>query len=130
MTPRAPERAYLWTSRDDAPFDSAFLVDRLRGLLGARLVAVIAGVQETRLIHEWAAGNNAISDPILMTKLQLAFITASLLADRESPAVAQAWMQGKNPVLEDQVPALLLRNSHSPETGQQILAAARAFTTN
>jgi len=50
-----------------------------------------------------------------------------LLAERDTPAVVQAWFQGLNPALEDRSPARLLREGAVDDVGPQVLAAARQF---
>jgi len=50
-----------------------------------------------------------------------------LITDRDTPAMAQAWFQGLNPILDDRAPALLLRKGELADIGPQVLAAARQF---
>jgi hypothetical protein len=50
-----------------------------------------------------------------------------MIADIDSPGVAQAWFQGLNPQLHDRSPARLLREGELDEVGPQVVAAARAF---
>lgn len=128
MTAKAPARPDLKAYEDATRAEPAVLVTQLRELLGVRLVAVIAGVRETRAVHEWADGTRKIRNPDVLPRLRLAYQIAAMIAAVESPAIAQAWMQGLNPGLDDQSPALLLRTSDSPQVRQQVLAAARSFT--
>lgn len=102
------------------------LVSRLRDILGARLVAYLGSVQETRAVRQWADGEREPSADVV-TRLRAAFHIASLLAARDSPAVVQAWFQGMNPRLADVAPARLLREEDLDESGPAVLAAARAF---
>jgi hypothetical protein len=103
------------------------VVKELRDLLGARLVAYIARVGETRAIHEWAEGKRTPRGETLEPRLRLALRVAKLIADCESAEVAQSWFQGLNPQLDDRSPARLLREGDPADVGQEILAAARAF---
>lgn len=102
------------------------VVKELRELLGAKLVAYVAGVSETRAVHEWADSvrkpRGAVED-----RLRLALRIAGFIADHEDARVAQAWFQGLNPQLDDRSPARLLRDGEVEDVGPQILAAARAF---
>ena len=50
-----------------------------------------------------------------------------MLAEAESPAIAQAWMQGLNPQLDDRSPARLLRDGDLDDIGPAVVGAARAF---
>jgi hypothetical protein len=100
----------------------------LTALLGAKLVAYLAGVTETRAVREWASGERAAREPI-PTRLRLALQIALLISSRESAGVAQAWFQGLNPQLDDRSPARLLREGDIHEAGPLVLAAARAFVS-
>lgn len=102
------------------------VVRELRELLGARLVAYLAGVGETRAVHEWAEGTRTPRGQV-EERLRFALRVASFIAEHDGAEVAQAWFQGLNPQLEDRSPARLLREGDLEEVGPQILAAARAF---
>jgi len=104
----------------------ASLVAELRDLLGAKLVAYIAGVTETRAVREWADGTREPRSPI-PDRLRLALQVAVMLREHDSPAVVQAWFQGMNPLLEDRAPARVLRDQPLAEVGPEVLNAARAF---
>jgi len=108
-----------------APFH--VVARELTDLLGARLVAYIAKVAETRAVHEWGAQGRGPKDASVAPRLRLALQVASLIAQRDSPEVAQAWFQGLNPQLSDRSPARLLREGKLAEVGPEIVAAARAF---
>jgi hypothetical protein len=102
------------------------VVAELRDGLGARLVAYLAGVGETRAVNEWTEGKRTPSDE---TQQRLRFalrITIPIVA-ADSPEIAQAWFQGLNPQLEDRSPARLLREGALDEVGPMIVAAQRAF---
>lgn len=102
------------------------VVGELRRLLGARLVAYLASVQETRAVHEWAEGKRQPREAT-ERRLRFALQVARTLADAESAEVTQAWFQGLNPQLDDQSPARLLRDGDLDEVGPGITSAARAF---
>ena len=107
--------------------DVTELVTGLRELLGAKLVAYIGSVSETRAVRQWAEGERKPSAEVVR-RLRLAYQAAGLLAERDEPRVIQAWFQGMNPQLEDWAPARLIRESSPDDVGTQIMAAARAFT--
>lgn len=119
---RADLRAYEESVRlaDDE------LVGRLRDLLGARLVAYIGGVQETRAVRQWAEGERAPSAAVLL-RLRAAYQVAALLRSKDATAVVQTWFQGMNPQLDDVAPARVLREGELAEVGPSVLAAARAW---
>jgi hypothetical protein len=107
-----------------APFPE--LVEQLRSLLGARLVAYLGAVKETRAVHEWASGERTPNDGT-QQRLRTALQVAVVVADADGPTVAQAWFQGLNPQLEDRSPARLVREGDLEEVGPAVIAAARAF---
>jgi hypothetical protein len=109
--------------------DVAVIVQELRGALGARLVAVIAGVVETRAVHQWADGTRELKSSATEDRLRLAYHLWKLITQRDSDRVAQAWFTGLNPKLDDASPARLLRDGDLEEEGPRLLAAARAFAT-
>lgn len=107
-------------------FEPEKIVAELRHLLGAKLVAYIAGVSETRAVRQWAEGERTMN-AVTEQRLRLAFQVASLVCESNSERVAQSWFQGMNPHLEDRAPARLIRESAADQVGPEILAAARAF---
>jgi hypothetical protein len=115
-------RAYEVSVRSDV----AELVVKLRELLGAKLVAYIGSVNETRAVRQWADGDRAPSGDVIR-RLRLAYHVAGMLAERDQPRVIQAWFQGMNPLLDDAAPARILREGVDDDSGRQVLAAARAF---
>jgi hypothetical protein len=96
-------------------------------MLGAKLVAFLAGVRETRAVRMWAEGSRTIQDSSDEQRLRIAHQAAALIVERDSPAVAQVWFQGLNPQLADRSPARLLRDGDLDVAGPQVLTAARAF---
>jgi hypothetical protein len=102
------------------------VVAALRGLLGPRLVAYLGSVRETRAVHQWADGVREPAEGV-QQRLRVALQVASMLAEAEGPRIAQAWMQGLNPQLDDRSPARLLREGEPQEVGPAVIGAARAF---
>ena len=66
-------------------------------------------------------------DPAVLVKDLRDLLGATLLAERDSNQVVQAWFQGLNPALGDRSPARLLREGAVDEVGPQVLTAARQF---
>ena len=122
-SPRPDLAAHDYATR--APLN--FVVKELTDLLGARLVAYIACVTETRAVHEWAREGRTPRDPVIPERLRLALRVAKVISGHDSPQVAQAWFQGLNPQLGDRSPARLLREGELSEVGPDIILAARAF---
>jgi hypothetical protein len=104
------------------------VVTRLVELLGARLVAYIGGVGETRAVREWMIDGRDHREPRGDTspRLREALTIALMLASREKPPTIQAWLMGLNPQLDDRAPARLLRDGDA-DAQAAVLGAARAF---
>jgi len=108
-----------------APF--AFVAKELMDILGAKLVAYIAGVREARAVQQYAQDSRSPRQPGIEPRLRLALRVAKLICERDSSEIAQAWFMGLNPQLNDRSPARLLREGDLDEVGPEIIAAARAF---
>lgn len=106
---------------------TAELVSNLRDLLGAKLVAYLGKVKETRAVRQWAAGTREVANPADVDRLRVAYRAASMITQRDGKDVAQAWFQGLNPLLDDRSPARLLREGDLETVGPQVLTAARQF---
>jgi hypothetical protein len=102
------------------------LVNGLCDLLGARLVAYIGSVKETRAVRQWVAMERQPA-PAVIKRIRDAYQIARLLSETNPPLVVQAWFQGMNPELGDVPPARLLRESETDEAAHRVLVAARAF---
>jgi hypothetical protein len=126
MTAAGGARGGLKAHKDSIRLPDAELVRALRDILGAKLVAYIGSVKETRAVRQWADGGRRPSAEV-MTRLRHAYHVAALLAERDSKAVVQAWFQGMNPDLDDVPPARLLREGPADDASRAVLAAARAF---
>ena len=124
MTDATPGlRAYEASIR----LDVSELVGELCMLLGAKLVAYLGSVSETKAVRQWADGERTPHTGVVR-RLRLAFQVAALLAEHDEPRVIQAWFQRMNPQLEDWSPARLIRESSPDDVGIRLLAALRAFS--
>lgn len=105
--------------------DDAELAKNVRDLLGAKLTAYIGGVKSTRSVGQWVAGTE-IRDSAARARLGLAYRAASLINERDSVRVVQAWFQGMNPMLGDRAPArVLVESAPGSDDVSLFLAAAR-----
>ncbi len=112
--------------RDSVNLEIAPLVAELREMLGAKLVAYLGGVQETRAVRQWAEGSRNMPAET-EAHLRLAYHVAGIIAESNGHRVMQSWFQGMNPQLEDRAPARQIREMHPNQIGAEVLAAARAF---
>ena len=101
MTTSSPARAGLDAFERSVRLPVPQLVTELRDLLGAKLVAYLGGVRETRAVRQWADGERGLQDRVDEQRLRLAHQVASLIAEKDTPGVVQAWFQGLNPQLDD-----------------------------
>jgi hypothetical protein len=101
----------------------AEIVRQLLELLDATTVAVIAGVQETRAVHNWLSGREPQRPQVLRFALQL----AAMIANAGDAEFCKAWFHGSNPHLDDRVPMIMLRDLPLTDIQRDLLAAARIF---
>lgn len=101
------------------------VVSQLVEILGAKLVAYIAGVGETRAVRQWMIGQRN-PQPDSVVRLREALVVAKMIAANDSAATAQAWFMGLNPQLDDRSPARMLRDGDD-DTLAMVRGAARAF---
>ncbi len=127
MTTSTPAQLDLDAYTSATRAEQVDVVKSLLDLLGARLVAYLAGVGETRAVRQWAEGSRTIGSPADEQRLRIAYQAALLITARDSSRVAQSWFQGLNPQLDDRSPARLLREEAPEVGGPPVLAAARAF---
>jgi hypothetical protein len=105
------------------------MVHDLVEVLGAKLVAYIAGVSETRAVREWVTDQRSPREETAK-RLRLAWVVATFIASNESPRVARTWMMGLNPAFDDTSAARLIRENDADEVNLRILSAARAFVAS
>lgn len=101
------------------------IVCGLRELLGAKLVAYVGSACDTATVRQWAAGEAA--PPVdTLKRLRITYAIVGLLVERDSAAVAQAWLLGANPRLNDVSPVRLLREGDLDDVYPRVLSAAHA----
>jgi hypothetical protein len=106
------------------------LITELRSLLGAKLVAYLAEAPDTATAHGWVDGTTPLPDHAILDRLQVALDAARRIGARDTPAVIQTWFQGRNPALDNQPPAQLLREPNLDTVRDTMLAAATEFATH
>lgn len=104
------------------------VVSRLTDELGAKLVAYIGSVNETRAVRQWMDAGENHREPRGDTSIRLreALTVTLMLRARDSKPTVQAWLMGLNPQLDDQSPATLLRDGDEHDMAA-VRGAARAF---
>ncbi|SDL90534.1 hypothetical protein [Microbacterium azadirachtae] len=112
---------------DDSKPPATELVDRLRSLIGARLVAFVAGADATTTVSAWAAG--AMAPPRdAVIRLRTAYRAVSIVIDGAGAGMVSPWLQGMNPLLGDRSPARALRDAETDQEREQVVRAAAAFS--
>jgi hypothetical protein len=122
----AAQRPGLQAAREAVELPLPELVDRLRALVGVRLVAYVGNVKNTRPVAEWASGRRGpgAEDE---ARLRLAFQAARLLRDRYDTTTIQSWLMGSNPALDHEAPARYIRQNPAVEVARDVMAAANSF---
>lgn len=115
---RADEEARAVAIRD--------VVSGLREVLGARLAAYLGGLSSTSELRQWVDGVTEPSDHVTQ-RLRCAFYVTGLLREREGDRTIQSWFQGMNPFLEDEAPAVLIREGEIDKALPLVMRAARHF---
>jgi hypothetical protein len=94
----------------------------LQEVLGQKLVAYIAGVNDVKAVSRWASGQRH-PRPESESRLRGAYQVFQMLQAEESPHTVRAWFMGLNPQLDDISPAAAL----SEGSLRDVLVAARAY---
>lgn len=121
------QRPGLQAARESVELPLPELVERLRDLVGVRLVAYVGNVKNTRPVGEWATGHRSpgADDE---ARLRLAFQAARLIRERYDTATIQSWLMGSNPALGYEAPARYIRLNSPVEAAREVMAAASSFT--
>ena len=125
---QAGDEAALRAYRAVVVASSQEVVAALRDAVGAGPVARLAGVSETRVVHDWAEGRRAVRSAVVDGRLRLAYQALLLLAHRHAPGVAARWFDTPCPALGYATPGNLLAGSTPQDAGIAFMAAARAAT--
>ena len=116
------------------PADPRFgaLVSELTAVLGARLVAYLGRVVETRAVRQWIEAQRSPSE---LTKVRLfnALEITRLFVRYDAAEIAPTWFAGMNSALDDRSPAEVLREARTQDVlaaaSRAVKTAARAFVT-
>lgn len=105
------------------PFNE--LVLELTKIIGRKLTAYIAGVDDTRSVDRWTKGQGSYGE--VERKLRFTYQVVVPLADHNPASVVQSWLTGINPELEERTPIRLLREQDQEVVGPDLLRAVRSF---
>lgn len=121
------QRPGLQAARESVELPLSELVERLRELVGVRLVAYVGNVKNTRPVSDWATGRRSPGSED-EARLRLAFQAARLMRERYDTATIQSWMMGSNPALGYEAPARYIRENRAIDVNREVMAAASSFT--
>lgn len=94
----------------------------LQEVLGRKLVATLAGVNDPKAVGRWAEGERAPRHAA-EERLRTAYQVFRLLLSEESQYTVRAWFIGLNPQLNDESPVAAIREGRF----QEVWVAAKAF---
>ena len=118
----------LASAHDKAIRTSAAEIARyFQCLVGQKLTAYMAGVNDPKAVGKWASGQRAPRADS-ERRLRDAYQIAMLISIYDSDSTVRAWMVGMNPLLGDRAPAAVV--AESDDGAVQALAAAKAFLAN
>lgn len=120
--------AALASAHDKAIRTSAPEIARyFQDLVGQKLTAYMAGVNDPKAIGKWASGQRSPRGES-ERRLRDAYQIAMLISANDSDGTVRAWLVGMNPLLGDRAPATVIAER---EDGAALaLGAAKAFLAN
>jgi hypothetical protein len=114
--------ASMQAHRTSVESSTASIAQFLQEVLGQKLVAYMAGVDDPKTVGRWASGART-PQAENETRLRQAFHVFQLLNIEESPHTIRAWFMGLNPQLDDESPAAAIRDGRA----RDVIIAAKAF---
>jgi hypothetical protein len=104
------------------------VVSRLSDMIGAKFVAYATSVTEPRVVQEWMNGKT-VPPGDTETKLRLTYRVSEIVYERfHDRDMLQAWLQGKNPDLDDRSAVVMIRLADDPSKLEfQLVSAAQTF---
>lgn len=126
------ERGEIDRLRDEWPAGSATalpiaeVADWLHTQLGQQLTAYLAGLRDARAVGRWRKGR---VHPRAAAELRLraAYQVVRLVAAAYDVRTARAWLLGSNSRLDDEAPALVIRQAETSGDLRMVTEAARVF---
>jgi hypothetical protein len=106
------------------------IVSQLSEMIGPKFVAYATSVTEPYVIQDWINGKSFPSSDT-ETRLRLTYKVSKILDDRfHDRDTLQAWLQGKNPDLNDQSAIVMIRLAKDPNEPEfELVSAAQTFAS-
>jgi len=105
----------------------AEIYGELRGILGAKLLAYIAGVSATSILQDWIDGKSEPT-PTQAKRLETAQKVASGVHRSHGSKLTQLWFQGTEELLGDRAPARFILETDGAD--ERIFDVAHDFSFN
>ncbi len=97
-------------------------------MIARKFIAYMTSVNEAHEIERWINGT-VVPSGSTEGRLRLAYKVSKLLSDRVDKDTLQAWLQGKNPDLNDQVVLIMIREAADPLSLEaELVSAVQAFS--
>jgi hypothetical protein len=106
------------------------IVSQLSEMIGPKFVAYATSVTEPYVIQDWITGK-AVPSGEAETRLRLTYKVSKIVHDRfPDRDTLQAWLQGKNPDLNDRSAIVMIRLAKDPSESEfELVSAARTFAS-
>lgn len=112
------EQVHRKTMRASVPEITKFLEE----VLTRKLIAYMTGVKDAKTVGRWASGARN-PDREIESRLRAIHQIFQLLQAEESPHTVRAWFIGMNPQLDDDSPAVAIREGRAKD----VLVAAKSW---
>ncbi len=124
MAVRIPDPVQL--EREAVTYPPSRVVEYLQQVLTRRVVAYLAGLNDTKMVSAWARGE-AEPRPAATMRLRYGYHAARIVAEAYDEETARSWFFGSNHLLDEEAPAYVLRHARSLDDVRLIIPAARSF---
>jgi hypothetical protein len=106
------------------------VVTQLSEMIGPKFVAYTTSVTEPYVIQDWISGKT-IPPRDAEDRLRLTYQVSKIVYDRfHDRDTLQAWLQGKNPDLNDRSAAVMIRIAEDPSKLEfELISAAHTFAS-
>ncbi len=104
------------------------IVSELSEMIGPKFVAYATSITEPYIIEDWIKGKSAPSGDTEI-RLRLTYKVSKIVNERfHDRDTLQAWLQGKNPDLNDRSAIVMIRLAEDPaEPEFELVSAAQTF---
>jgi hypothetical protein len=102
------------------------LASTLQEMLGQRMTAYLAGLNDARQVGRWIREEHR-TPTLAQERMRAGFQVLTLIGDAYGNDTAQAWLFGSNTSLDDEAPATALREAKTLKELSVVVRLGRAF---